>query len=504
MYIVSLGYFIALIILVYIYVKVVFNNNAELSKELLKIISAVFLMVLFIVMRVFAISTFEHKFILDAINVATVVVIYRSVELCYEYNNIKPNKNLSIIYIIISNFFLVLFATNRHHELAYGYRFSDLDGFLMATCIMKPLYWYFIAFVLLSSIVHHAVLLKKIDKKISYKTLGFLILSSVVGILIILGLLFFETVQLKYGLMPFILVFNVIVYYYLASKFELNTDINKFKYSIIEHVESPVLVLNSDGAILKYNEKSTEIFYSLEKSNKKNIYDLSEITVDDKEHFNIFERNFLNVVDEEGKELVFRVSSTLIETENSNEYYLMHLEDITNIKIIENDLYRLTTIDQLTGLYNRQQFRRIGETLVNETALNEGCTAVFLLDLDFFKKINDTYGHMVGDEFLIAISETMTKNYSKNCVIGRYGGEEFCGIINGKDREEIFTTLDNLRKEISKIKVRVSKVEYKTLSISVGYAVVDGETRDLDTLLRYADVALYRAKNNGRNKIEIY
>lgn len=126
--------------------------------------------------------------------------------------------------------------------------------------------------------------------------------------------------------------------------------------------------------------------------------------------------------------------------------------------------------------------------------------AVLLLDLDHFKQINDTHGHGKGDEVLAAVGDVLSSNVRASDVAGRYGGEEFLALLPGTDRAGALVIAEKLRVAIEGINVPgVSRV----VTASFGVAVLPDEAGEPDELVRVADRALYTAKANGRNRVEV-
>jgi diguanylate cyclase (GGDEF)-like protein len=164
-------------------------------------------------------------------------------------------------------------------------------------------------------------------------------------------------------------------------------------------------------------------------------------------------------------------------------------------------------IDDLTGLLRRRPFFKMWETLLEECRrLNDDC-GVLLIDVDHFKRVNDTHGHQTGDEVLKRISSLLKQFESPNCIVSRYGGEEFAVAIRGKDAE-ILGTAELIRRGAERLHGPVigpdgapsSQVEWKC-TLSVGMASAHKQGFDAPRLLKAADGALYEAKSKGRNQV---
>lgn len=154
--------------------------------------------------------------------------------------------------------------------------------------------------------------------------------------------------------------------------------------------------------------------------------------------------------------------------------------------------------DPLTGLFDRRHFMEIAGQLATQAAVKDEPFCVALLDIDRFKVVNDTYGHGVGDEVLMAVSERLSHALRENDLVARFGGEEFALALPKSNLEAAFGVIDRLRLGIGESPIRTSAGPIK-VTFSAGVAELSLELADVDALLLEADTALYRAKDLGRN-----
>jgi two-component system cell cycle response regulator len=162
---------------------------------------------------------------------------------------------------------------------------------------------------------------------------------------------------------------------------------------------------------------------------------------------------------------------------------------------------RLAITDAVTGLYNRHYMTSHLETLAESTKSKGKQLAVALLDIDFFKKVNDTYGHAAGDEVLKEFSDRIARNVRGVDLAARYGGEEFVVVMPETSLWEADKIADRLRRTISDEGFTVSVHDEKLdITVSIGLALLDG-VKTTSAVLEKADRALYVAKGSGRNKV---
>jgi diguanylate cyclase (GGDEF)-like protein len=156
--------------------------------------------------------------------------------------------------------------------------------------------------------------------------------------------------------------------------------------------------------------------------------------------------------------------------------------------------------DYLTGIANRGYVFEHGFKLGDKALKNDIPLSLVMLDLDHFKKINDTLGHEAGDKALIAAVEAVKSTLRRGEIFGRLGGEEFAVIMPGVDRDEAETYADEMRLAVANAGFLHAGKHPVNFTVSLGVAVIDPSC-DFQTLVNRADEALYVAKNSGRNRL---
>lgn len=157
-------------------------------------------------------------------------------------------------------------------------------------------------------------------------------------------------------------------------------------------------------------------------------------------------------------------------------------------------------IDHLTGLYNRRSMEKYLNTLEDQYRITNKAFGLILFDIDFFKKVNDTYGHQSGDKVLAEISRLIVYSLRKSDEVFRYGGEEILAIVTGiQSKDELIKVANGIREDIASLKIPCDENDI-SVTISAGCTLYDGS--EVDHVIKKVDEALYAAKNNGRNRIE--
>ncbi|MCE1247780.1 MAG: sensor domain-containing diguanylate cyclase [Firmicutes bacterium] len=179
------------------------------------------------------------------------------------------------------------------------------------------------------------------------------------------------------------------------------------------------------------------------------------------------------------------------------------LADQAAVAINNARLYEMAVTDGLTKLYIRRHFlQRMNEEL--RRAMRYGHQlSVMMMDIDHFKKLNDTYGHQAGDLVLIEAAKLFKRTVRGTDVVGRYGGEEFCALLPETSTSGALIIADRLRKELETMVFRYQDIDIKA-TMSVGVSTFPRDATDPTELMRKADIALYRSKEEGRNRVTVF
>lgn len=164
-------------------------------------------------------------------------------------------------------------------------------------------------------------------------------------------------------------------------------------------------------------------------------------------------------------------------------------------------LQELSIRDPLTGLYNHREFFRLLTEEMERARRYCHSLSLLMLDLDFFKRVNDTYGHQAGDRALTTVTGVIVRELRRVDEIARYGGEEFAVILPETPGTEAAALADRIRQAVAARPLAISATDEISLTVSIGLAVFPGDAETGDDLVKKADKALYRAKKEGRNRV---
>jgi diguanylate cyclase (GGDEF)-like protein len=197
------------------------------------------------------------------------------------------------------------------------------------------------------------------------------------------------------------------------------------------------------------------------------------------------------------------LSARLIEVDRQLAHLLWGF-DISTHKELETQLRELATRDALSGLLNRRAFMEGGTALFDHCRRHAQPCAVLMIDIDHFKRINDQYGHQVGDDAIRACAKAIGQALRDADLLGRMGGEEFAALLPHSSASSAMVVAERVRDAIAQMGVESPRGQPITITVSIGVAEMESHHPGLEPLLAEADEALYRAKAAGRNKVLAY
>jgi len=204
----------------------------------------------------------------------------------------------------------------------------------------------------------------------------------------------------------------------------------------------------------------------------------------------------------------YLIYDPVVVTLYDNNFRLVNIQNLllAQCDVLENlyeEVHHLSIIDPLTQINNRRGFFESAQPEIVRFQTNQNDLSALMIDIDNFKKTNDLYGHFVGDHVLRAVAEEIQKTLRQTDLIGRYGGEEFIGLLPSTSIEAALTIAERLRKAVEERIVKINDDEV-SVTISIGICHIAKANGSLDILLSQADQAMYWAKASGRNRVAVW
>lgn len=179
------------------------------------------------------------------------------------------------------------------------------------------------------------------------------------------------------------------------------------------------------------------------------------------------------------------------------EYRSFHLLD--QLDKTEQQLRVLSITDDLTGAFNRRHFFELANNEITRVQRYGGTCAIAIMDFDNFKLVNDTYGHLAGDQALLQVSKVCKESIRENDVFARYGGDEFVFLFPETNQLQAKDCLERVMSKIAGITIHVENEIHP--KVSIGLYTFSPKINTLDSILQKADIALYKAKQTGGNRV---
>ncbi len=171
---------------------------------------------------------------------------------------------------------------------------------------------------------------------------------------------------------------------------------------------------------------------------------------------------------------------------------------------LAQSLAEQATIDPLTQTFNRRALQEFAEKALAQAKRINTNIVIIIMDIDNFKKVNDEYGHQAGDQVLIEFSRRLRDNLREYDILARFGGEEFLLLLPNTELESALTISEKLRDTIASPVFLIKENTHVTITASFGVAIGKGESLDWKQMISQADIALYQAKNEGKNRVKIH
>jgi diguanylate cyclase (GGDEF)-like protein/PAS domain S-box-containing protein len=421
--------------------------------------------------------------------------------------SLKTRTALLLFSVPVITFFIRL-TNSLHHFFYTNWEVRQFSGYY--SLYMERGFWYYVNIsytilcLLLTVVIYFIGYLKN---KVGYTKphfLVFLFASLLPFIGIVLILFAFEEWSIDYSAL--IMPVSLLIISYGIFKYDFLEIRTLARETIFENNLTGMVVLGPGKRIIDYNKAAEKFFEAINIS--LNNYPIEQILNREPKLLEIFEgensRDFSLVID--GEERFFEIDVVpLGNHHDGNTRMLKSIRDVTEEKKVQDKLKFLATIDSLSGLYNRAEFMNLAKREFARAKRNNEELSLLVMDLDNFKIINDTFGHAAGDEIIREIGSIIMTSFRKTDIAGRVGGEEFAVVLKDASLEEAKKVAEKFRETVAGKKVIYEEQEI-SIMVSIGVAAIHGNTDDIsdfEDMLKMADIALYKAKAKGRNRVEV-
>jgi len=341
----------------------------------------------------------------------------------------------------------------------------------------------------------------RMDKTLKKQSVTIMI-ATILPLFAVVFILLLNIVGLNFDPTPIFLGITCPIFGYSFLKLGLYRVAPIAREQIVETMHDGLIIIDSHGGFVDANIAAKNILPRLAKAGAgtkiKEIDEIAWICESADKRNNEF-----SVPQQGGGYKHYKLSETQITTANKVLGRCIMFFDITQTKQLLVEVSSLAERDPLTGLINRRTFFNNGELLFGNLSRAGDSSCMMMIDIDSFKIVNDSYGHLKGDEVLKAVGELLSTRFRSTDLIARYGGEEFCAFLP-------HIAIQNATELAEKVRVHAHELEFSAngstfrISVSIGIAASDpARHSSFEMLISDADAALYSAKNDGRNRVRV-
>ncbi|WP_042478520.1 histidine kinase N-terminal 7TM domain-containing diguanylate cyclase [Bacillus ndiopicus] len=422
--------------------------------------------------------------------------------LVLQYLGYSVTKKVFVALLTIPSVTLFMVATNDLHHLHY--KIFEFDAVLGKPYIYQEIgLWYSVhgAFIFASMLVAFFLLLfrwretDKVYRPQLFALMGSQLLPMTMAFIYSLGL-----TPRGFDPVPAVLVISSSLFLWAIRSSSLFRNMPVAKDRIFNSINDGVVVLDNQHRLIEYNQACIQMFPELKKSMLGMRYqDIWDILISIPMPYTLDAVGTSQEVwlPETGRTYQVRLSA--LQQPNYQNGLVIIFNDITELKDLQLKLEHLAYFDELTQIYNRRAFFDKCMQLYAEAKEQNTPFTVMLMDIDFFKKVNDTYGHAVGDQVLAHVAQVCKSQLTDKELFARYGGEEFILALPNYSVVEAEKLANQIRQAVENTPLTVENtVVVTTISGGLAEATTDLEVT-LSQLLNAADKALYKAKSKGRN-----
>jgi len=432
----------------------------------------------------------------------------------FEYNKYRiKSRIIHASLFVIPAITMVLLYTNNHFHLYYSEFGVDDTGPFPVASVVKGV-WYYVQFAYAQTLSFAGVILfyamTRKAKGYRRKQANAIFLASIIpwcgNLLEQLGF----TIQ-GIDMEPFYLTLPVPVFSLAMSRLLMFNIAPVARAKVFETMRTPVLVLDKHYNIADFNRFASRVLPELtQEAIGLSAYDVLESREGFIDKIRAGNDAPLEVeLRHDDATSHFSASVTrLVSSCGGDLGFAVLLYDITENKRLVEELHKMASLDALTQVYSRRFFMASCMIEINRVARYGGNLPFLLIDIDHFKSVNDTFGHLAGDLVLRTVTATFRKVLRSSDIIGRYGGEEFAILLPETDFEGARNLAERLRSEVKATTAVYEGNEIQvTISVGIAYFSTDGQEKMagnelLNALLKASDQALYKAKGLGRDQMQ--
>lgn len=427
------------------------------------------------------------------------------------YYNRSASFRMTVAIMVIPVLTLFFSVTNEYHHLLYkSVQFLPDSPYAKSELVRGP--WYYLySYYSYAMILYGSALFFRIWQRAEHqmKKQAFLMFTGTLWPVAVNIVYLFGFSPYGLDLTPFGLILLALCYYLALFKYgflELQEIVKSVTFS---EIDDGIIVVDGKQRLIDYNEAARKVFSWLETRN-------IGLRIDQFEGgrkmlaFETAQFVLECVHDSDWRAFEFRRSELKEHGKQLGEVYFFH--DITEQRHMIDKLNELASYDALSQVYNRRKLLEEAEKESHRAVRYYDFLSVLMIDIDHFKRVNDVYGHLAGDEVIRRVAAASKHRVRSIDIVGRYGGEEFVIILANACQQSALQIAEELRRDIEALDI-LYEGNHIQVTVSVGVAGAatkpaddtagESPAVDIVQLINKADAAMYNAKKNGRNQVSL-
>ncbi|MBP3950737.1 histidine kinase N-terminal 7TM domain-containing protein [Bacillus suaedae] len=428
--------------------------------------------------------------------------------MCYGYIGKKLPRWLGYILFFIPVMTIFMHHTNQFHHLYYtSMELRDDSPFPIIKLVGGPFFYVHSVFVFLCLAISLAILLVQLKQALFRFRIQLLLMMFGIFVPIVAGNFYINGLS-PYGIDIGPVSLSVTWLFHGAAlfSFQMFNVAPIAREKVFERMKEGVIVLNQNNILVDYNLAAKDLIPTL----NPNTITKSIATV-----FEQYERLIEILIQKNDcdychkdneKDTYYHIRFSELLSNNTRVIgYIVTFVNITERVHLQTKLEELASVDGLTQIFNRTYFLKESERAFERVREKVDAGSIILFDIDYFKLVNDTYGHEAGDIVLTQIVLIAKKTLRETDIFGRYGGEEFIIALPNTPALQAFEMANQIRLNISNnlFQIRNNQLNV-TSSFGISSSIISKDNYSIELLIRQADQALYDAKSAGRNCVNLY
>jgi len=412
-------------------------------------------------------------------------------------------KTLTALIFIIPVITCIIAYTDSYHSLLHANPRMDVTGpFPVLDFDRGAWYWVHIAFINISLFIANIIFLNGwLKTRARYRSQAAILFFSSLIPWIVFIIYVCKLIHWSIDITPFAFTITSLFLYWGITKKGLADIVPIARDMVFENISDLAIVIDNYNSIIDYNKSAEEIFDIAENIVGQDVTSLFQRFIAISEFEAILSGK--SSAELKIKDYTFIIRIIPLKKGLKQIGKILLLSDISEYKILMEQLKELSITDELTSIANRRYFFETASRELARARRVNRPFSIIIFDLDHFKNINDTYGHLIGDDILKEIAQKVISQLRTLDIYARYGGEEFIICLPETMPNDAVIVAERIRNIVEECKFKEND-HLITVTISLGIASLTDTEEELEMIIKHADEALYHAKQSGRNRAVVY